>query len=778
MKLHFRAWSAILVLVFATVSCKEKAKDPAAAPAEDDKAAVEKVVDKVKDTVVPEVKSSISVEERAAKLGFAKYLPADTEMMLSVYNAEQAAEQLKALEMYGIIERSMWMGEMDPEMQFEDDGFEDDGFEEELLEEEQGEEDDLAGQAPDEMGEGPGPWTLLGQEVTIALGNTSGDQLANLVTVQSRIGFFQARALGRAAQKLAKDGRMEDFSDELASSMEGSGLIRDLMQDSEFGTKLLDEVAFPPIYIAFRAKDGEIEQAAQLVNSSMAFFGMAGEMAAPIEIETGGFSFAGFKLLGAKIAETMEAGREDIEEDLGAETTDAMMAAIGKKNLIIVSGTVGDYVVMMIGGDENSIKLVSDTGESLVSTNELNFTDAYADKQLVSVAYGDGEVLGTLMDSAGGIASYALGMREGIMGGQNLGDTRDIEEMLQIIADREKALLALGSSADTGMVAFVDEGLKIESFGGYDKGGIDWDAETELSHLGDSGDNLLFLNIPSNALHDEKMGGYLEAIFETAYAMTMRVASLDIDDSDFAEMKGYTQLFNEKFREDTLGIYEAISGDFADGIGHESAFIIDLKGSVPAIPGFPQEVVDGGKAPRLAVIFPVTDRSKLVASWNEINVRATSLLATISEMSGEKIPMQKPISSEKDGMTTWFISFPFFQDDFMPSVTLSDDWFAASTSKTQALDLMGKAAAGGEKGNGVKFYMNFNALSSYADEMLAMADKNSKVLFTSERKMEKFNGSKAMIREVIDASREFESMTWDVRREEGHIRSTIHFKTK
>jgi len=773
MKRNFKLLWLLPVAVFGVNSCGEKTKETTDQTGEE-KSTVEEVVESVKEAVTPEVKPSISVEERAAKLGFAKYLPADTEMMLSVYNSKQAAEQLKALKMYELIAEYSGMDGMGagaPDVEIQEDIIED-----EILETEQEPGEDLGGDA--EMAGGPDPWTLLGQEVTIATGASTGVQLGNLLKVNQRMAFFQARAMGRAAQTFAKNGSMEEFSNELMNSMEGGGIVKSLLKDPESGVKLLDQAVFPPFYIAFRAKDGELEQAAQLVNSSMAFFGMVGEMAAPVELETAGSKFAGYKLLGAKLAEVMEESREDIEEDLGAETTDALLSALTKKNLIVVSGTVGDYVVLMIGGDEAALKLVESPADSLVGTSELNFTDPFVGKQLLTVAYGDGEMLETIVDNAGGIATYALGLREGISGGQNLGDTRDIEQMLQMIADREKALLALASSADTGMVAFVEDGLKIESFGGYDKGGIDWNAKTKLAHLGDSGQNLMFLNFPSDAVYDEKLGEYVEVIFETAYAMTMKFSSLNIDVPELAEMKGYTQMFNEKFRDDVVGIYDALSGDFSDGLGYEKALVIDLNGSVPAVPGLPQEIVDGGKAPRITFIAPVTDRSKLVSAWKNIDTRSTSLLATVSEMAGEKIPMQKPISSEKDGMTTWFIAFPFFQDDFLPSVTVSDEWFAASTSKTQAVDLIGRAAAGGEEGEGVKFYINFAALSDYADEMLDLVEKNAGVVFTNEFDLELFNQEKEMFEGIINASREFDSMTWNTRKENGYVRSSIYFKTR
>lgn len=510
----------------------------------------------------------------------------------------------------------------------------------------------------------------------------------------------------------------------------------------------------------------------------MSFFGMAGEMAAPVDLEIAGAKFTGYTLLGEEIAKTMEAERENMERDLDAETVDALLRSIREKNLTVVTGTIDDYVVVMIGGDKDKLVLTKDIGESFVSTDELKFSDAFADKQLVSLMYGDKAMLDRIMEEAGGLSTYALGFRDGISGGDGLGDTRDIEGLLQIIADREKSLLELGSSADSGLVAFVDEGLKVESFGGYDKGGLDWKAETKLAHLGDSGDPLLFLNMAGNATYDQRAGEYAEAIFETAYAMAEKASELSFDSPDMEEFKNYKKIFDEKFSADVVGLYDAVSGPFSDGLGHEAALVVDLGGAFPAVPGVPQAVVDGAKAPRITFVAPVEDRSKLGAAWEEMNTRTTSILANISEMTQSKIPMQKPISSEKDGMTTWFFSFPFFQDDFMPSVTVSDEWFAASTSKTRAIDLIGMAKAGGKTGEGLKFHVNFNALTGYAKDTLALIDKNSAEIFPSEFALKDFNREKDQVKQVIEACEEFDSLDWTSRKENGYLRTSIHFKTK
>ena len=774
MRFKYSALCVVLAAVLGGLSCKEKPKASDAGEAEE-KSVVENVVETVKEAVTGKASAPLSTEERAAKLGFSQYLPKDTEMVFSVYNAKQSGEQLKALELYGIIEKNIGMRGLIP------DGAE---MEEEMLEDEnvvppdaeQGPEDGDFEQ--DGMEGGPSPWMLFGQEVTIGFGKTTGQQTGHLLTVNRRMGYFQAKAFGRAAQSYAKSGNMDDFTDTIVEDMEGEGLLKSLLEDSQSGTALFEKAVMPPLYFAFRAKEGELEQAAQLLNSGMAFFAMAGEMAEPVTLERAGSEFSGYKLIGAKFAELLEADRESMDEKIGAEPVDAFISAIAKKDLFFLTGTIGNYVVMMISGAEEGLALASSPNESILGTDEIAFADAFADKQMLALAYGDKEALDIMVKEAGGIASYALGLRDGISGGEGLGDTRDLEGMLQIVADREKALFALGNSNDWGMVAYTEEGLKIESFGGSDNGAVDWEADTTLAHLGDSGDNLLFMSAASNGAYDDKMLEYAEAIVETAYAATVKFSSIDVDAPELAEMKQYTKLFDEQFRDEVVGLYAAIGGDFSEGLGNESAIVIDLKGSVPAVPGLPQEVVDAGKAPRITLIAPVADRAKLSSSWAEINTRATSILGKVSEMTEEKIPMQKPMSSEKDDMTTWFFPFPFFQDDFLPSVTLNDKWFAASTSKTQAIDLINKAEAGGESGKGIRFYVNFTALTQYADQMLAVVDKNSAAIFTDENALTDFNSNKVEFKEVIDACAEFDSLTWSSAKENGMTRSTIHFKTK
>jgi hypothetical protein len=184
----------------------------------------------------------------------------------------------------------------------------------------------------------------------------------------------------------------------------------------------------------------------------------------------------------------------------------------------------------------------------------------------------------------------------------------------------------------------------------------------------------------------------------------------------------------------------------------------------------PQSVADDAKFPRISVVSPVTDRTKLAAAWEKMNDGIAGVLKEVGALQGQEIPMQKPISSERDGYTTWFFSMPFFTDDFMPSVTVGDEWFAASTSKNQALDLLAKAG-GGEAGKGLRMHVNFAALATFANETLEIIAKHPDAVPVDEDDMEQ-------IRKLAAALADFDKLSVHVRRDDGQLRSSIHFKTR
>jgi predicted house-cleaning noncanonical NTP pyrophosphatase (MazG superfamily) len=147
-------------------------------------------------------------------------------------------------------------------------------------------------------------------------------------------------------------------------------------------------------------------------------------------------------------------------------------------------------------------------------------------------------------------------------------------------------------------------------------------------------------------------------------------------------------------------------------------------------------------------------------------------------MTGAEIPMQVPMSSEKDGLKTWFVPIPFQNDDFVPSVSVSDDLFFATTSKRFAEGLSSLAAkGGGESRQGVWLDVDMKVLHSYAEQWLKLIEENA-AEFMSDVELEDFNANKEMIETTLSALGMMDSLTYHMRQEDGVTRTSMHLKTK
>jgi len=730
------------VLVFGAVSCKKKDDGgQAAAPG----GSVE--APKPQDPVTPDptpVAGTLSAEKRAELVGFAAHLPQDAEYLISIHDGKDATRRLMATKIWKTFAGLSGMP-LGADLDVED-----------------GEE--VAEDAADALGMS-GPAMLFGEEFTIAMGKGTSEQLQNLLQINARLSHFQMSNLVKmmAAEISSKEG------DESPRFREEQFLL-DLLNDEKSGVGLFEKTNMPPMYVAFKATDENREMINQQVSGSLQFFTFFGEMVKPATTKIGESTFSGYQLVGANIAEELKGEKEEMEEVMPAATADRLIKAIAAKNLYVVSGIHGDYVVLFIGSSLDDLVFAKDAGSSLAGGTALTFCDAYADKDLLAICYGQGKGLKAVMDRAkGGFADMSAGIRDGLASCDEFGDTRNIDALLRMVEDREAALQALSSINGGGTVAFFEEGLKIESFGGYDAGYNNWGADNQLAVLGTDPNVMLFANVTSNVEYDAKLRDYVEALFETAYAGAMKVAELPVEDTGFDEFKSYMNLFDTKFRVDLLAFWDGFSNGFDGSLGQERAVVIDLEGGMPAFPGIPQEMVDSAKFPRATWIAPVKDRSKLAGAWDKMNGSLTNIAATVSEMVGKEFPMQKPLSSDKDNSKTWFFPLPFFNDDFLPSVTVNDKWFAASTSKLQATDLIAKAEAGGATTQGFVMKANFAKLQQYAKETAGLLGKNGKDLGINEADME-------MVNKVIDAFAELDSMNIHVRRDAGQLRSSFHFK--
>jgi hypothetical protein len=122
---------------------------------------------------------------------------------------------------------------------------------------------------------------------------------------------------------------------------------------------------------------------------------------------------------------------------------------------------------------------------------------------------------------------------------------------------------------------------------------------------------------------------------------------------------------------------------------------------------------------------------------------------------------------------------PFFNDEFLPSVTVGDKWFAATTSKNHALDVLKQAESAVAGPGGMTFRMNFKVMQTYGRDMLKMVEDNASGIFGDDSsELENFNSSKQDIIKALDAMNDLDSLTVKAFLDGSVRRSTIHFKTR
>jgi len=297
--------------------------------------------------------------------------------------------------------------------------------------------------------------------------------------------------------------------------------------------------------------------------------------------------------------------------------------------------------------------------------------------------------------------------------------------------------------------------------------------------------NLLFANWATNPKYNEGLMSLIDTLVEVGYATSQHIlpqlasqAAADEGNADFIQYNASIQMFDQMFRSDLMEVWKALRTDMAEGLGSETALVVDINGSLPKAPMLPEAIVKGGKIPRVAYVSTVDDREKLQTSWTRLNKALESLLKKASEMTGADIPMQVPMSSEKEGLKTWFVPIPFQNDDFVPSVSVNDDLFLASSSKRFSEDLASLVAKGdGDSRQGVWLDIDMKVMHSYAEQWLKLIEDNADELMSASE-LSDFNANKEMIETGLGALGMMDSFTYHMRSEGGRNRTSVHLKTR
>lgn len=629
--------------------------------------------------------------------------------------------------------------------------------------------------------------SLFAEEFFLAVGAGAPEQVGNLValnesstreSMKAMIGMLDAQMSGKEPEGPGGLGMQEG----IMMSMFGG-----FLKDPKAGLPILSKTEVPPVTLGFKISDGDIrEQVKGIAADGLTqFLQMAGpdgeDFAEAASVKVGDTEFMGIKIIGEKVAAKMDDEvREQMSMMMDAKSVDELVKIIEQKNIVVLVGTHEDYLIGFMGADAGQLQMAASPAESVLARPDLAFMSQYADKKLLMVSSMSKELQEITTKESTLLGSMAIGIKNGLAGAESFGDTQDLEILLDLVAEQEKALFAMYDYTPAGVVVFREEGLKVEAYGGSNMADVDLGAPRQYASLGESEDVFLFANWVENEAYTEKALEYIDSIGQAVYLGAKGVTKLDIEDGDIEQFKEGFGLFDERLRPHLVELWMALRGDLVAGLGAEGAIVVDLKGGLPTVPGVPQVVIDNGKAPRLGILAPAVDKERLANSWERIDKSVEELLKVASEMSGENIPMQRPMSSESNDLKTWFFALPFQTDDFVLSVSVDNDHFYASTSKSFVKDISTALADAevDESQKGAVFKMNMVLLNSYLKDWVKLLDENAGEIFgDGSPAAEDFKQSLPMVKQVIDGLAQLKEISGHVREEGGMVRTSLHIKT-
>jgi hypothetical protein len=711
---------------------------------------------------VPAAKVEVSPEQRAEKLGFAQYLPANTSAYSAVINGSSVIDK-------------MWQTPMGKVFK-------------ERLEQEGVSFGDLAGnQGLIQM-----QATQYGEDYFVAYGENVPKVGLEVINFSDRVSYYGGRMaayVGDAAVTKNLSGAMNDPKKIFAGPLKGF--------PSDF-VKMFGAVDMPAYYQGVKIVD---EDSRALVRDQLEavpnLFSMIDVGVESVVVERGGAQFEGYKFSGKKMMDQMGEGQglgllwaSNLEE-LGMSDVEVgeFLKLIETKTIVALVGEVHGYVVLFMGSSEDDFVLVDDVEDSLCASKKVKFADEYLDRNLFTYGFNDGELAYDLSALEKVLynwtASFSEGLADQLAASKSLGDTQDLEVMLDNIDKQARELAAMFKGSDASYVAYLEEGIKIEIQGGSNMPQYDMGSDHKLSAMSQGEGNLLFANWATNPKYNEGLMSLIDTLVEVGYATSQHIlpqlasqAAADEGNADFIQYNASIQMFDQMFRSDLMEVWKALRTDMAEGLGSETALVVDINGSLPKAPMLPEAIVKGGKIPRVAYVSTVDDREKLQTSWTRLNKALESLLKKASEMTGADIPMQVPMSSEKEGLKTWFVPIPFQNDDFVPSVSVNDDLFLASSSKRFSEDLASLVAKGdGDSRQGVWLDIDMKVMHSYAEQWLKLIEDNADELMSASE-LSDFNANKEMIETGLGALGMMDSFTYHMRSEGGRNRTSVHLKTR
>ncbi len=326
------------------------------------------------------------------------------------------------------------------------------------------------------------------------------------------------------------------------------------------------------------------------------------------------------------------------------------------------------------------VYLANAVGDSMLARPGLRFADGQARrKELGLISCWDGAFL-DMLQSDQPFTPMVRGFLDGLRSEKMfMGVAHALEPLVKDLGTAEQKFFQ-NAHMSGAAVAWWDKGLNVAWEGGVNASTVPvLSAPSRFTPLLD--DASIVLGVSGQGAGAGLGRNYFEAWAKLAHGGATQLVQAGVGGEQAAQT---LQWADAALLPPLLEIYGGTKTIWQKALGNDGAFLLDVGGKMPALPGLPP----GGEdvpLPRLALVQDLKNRPLVGTSWLGAEAALQQLLKSLPAPQPLELP--PVITRKKNNVISHAYALPLESEDVMPCVSLSDQLFMLGTSRRQHLQI-------------------------------------------------------------------------------------------
>ncbi len=393
------------------------------------------------------------------------------------------------------------------------------------------------------------------------------------------------------------------------------------------------------------------------------------------------------------------------------------LEVLARKRWVLALGLGKESAYVAVGKSKDQIRLANSVDESLLARPEMRALDAHAQKGLGMITCWDG-AFWDVLQSDHPLQPIVRGLLSGLRSEKMFAGMAQALELRAVeLAAAERAFYH--SDHTTGAaVAWWDGGVKLEMTGGFSTAASEVLAKpSQFAVLLDEPELVFGLSGQGSSTGTGR--AYFEEGMRAVHATAHELVKAGVGGEQAA---GMLKLVDLAVLPRVIEVYDGTKTIWQKALGSDGAFILDVGGKMPVLPGLPP----GGEAvplPRFASVHEIKNRALIDLSWQRMEMGLQQLLKNVPLP--QPIELPKVVIKPNGELTSYSYEMPFDSRELGPCATLNDQLFMLGTSRVQQshmAEILKQPGASPAPGMQVK--LNFGKLREFLKAFAAVRAQN------------------------------------------------------